>query len=142
MSEKLPKENNELARVLNRIDTLMKHGEVQTESAIQAENIPQLTEIYEGETLAFISRPAGEFPTLNEFVSNSLADAVVVVAGTSDQTEKIEALLAEMAPLVQTAIKKAAQQKLVDAELRAKIEVEIMQTLRERLQSLVFNGKS
>lgn len=137
MSEKSPKENNELVKVLNRIDTLMKHGEVQAESAIQAENIPQLTEIYEGEPLAFISRLAGEFPTLNEFVSNSLTDGAV---GVSDQAEKMETLLAEITPLVQTAIKKAVQQKLVDAELHTKIEAEIMQTLRERLQSLAVNG--
>jgi hypothetical protein len=142
MSEKSPKENDELAQVLSRVNILMKHGEVQTESTIQAESIPQLTEVYDGEPLVFISRPAGEFPTLNEFVSGSPTGTVAVAAKVSDQTEKMEALLAEMTPLVQAAIKKAAQQKLVDAELRTKIEAEIMQTLRERLQPLVVNGKS
>lgn len=153
MSDKLPKENNELAQVLNRINTLMRHGEVQAESSAQAENIPQLTEVYEGEPLTFISRPAAELPTLNEIVSNSVTDAEAVSAGGSEgasnqeetlQTEKMEALLAEMAPLVQTAIKKAALQKLINAEqpLRTKIEAEIMQTLRERLQSSVLNAKS
>jgi len=127
----------------------MKHGEVQAESSVQAENIPQLTEAYEGESLIFISRPAGEFPILNEIVSNSVTDAEVVSAGVSDQTEtlqaeKMEALLAEIAPLVQTAIKKAVLQKLINAEqpLGTKIEAEIMQTLREHLQSLVLNGES
>jgi len=142
MSEKSPKGNNELAHVLRRVNTLMKHGEVQTESTIQAESIPQLTEVYDGEPLVLISRPAGEFPTLNEFVSGSPTGAVVVAAKVPDQTKKMEALLAEVTPLVQTAIKKAAQQKLVDVELHAKIEAEIMQTLRERLQPLVVNGKS
>jgi type IV secretory pathway VirJ component len=141
MSEKLPKENNELAQVLNRINTLMKHGEVQAESATQTKNIPQLTEIYEGEPLVFISRPTGESSTLNEFVSDSSTDVVAVAAKTSDQAEKMEALLAEIAPLLQTAIKKAAQQKLIATELHEKIGLEIMQTLRERLQSLVVNGK-
>lgn len=139
MSDKLPEENNELAQVLNRINTLMKHGEVQAESSDQAENIPQLTEAYEGEPLTFISRPAGEFPILNELI----ADAEALSVGFSgqmeaQQAEKIEALLAEMLPLIQTAVKKAVLQKLVNAEqpLCAKIEAEIMQTLRERLQSL------
>lgn len=143
MSDKLPKENNELTQVLNRINTLMKHGEVQAESSVQAENIPQLTEVYEGEPLTFISRPAGEFPILNKFVSNAVTDAEAVSEGGSDQTEtlqaeRMEALLAEMLPLIQTAVKKAVLQKLVNAEqpLCAKIEGEIMQTLRERLQSL------
>jgi hypothetical protein len=151
MSEKLPKENNELAQTLSRINALMKQGEGQAESTAQAENIPQLTEVYAGKPPIFISRPAGEFPTLNEIVSNSVTDAEAVLAGVSEgapdqtvtlQAEKMEALLAEMAPLVQTAIKKAVLQKLVNAELRIKIEAEIMQALRERLQALVLNAKA
>ena len=139
MSNKLPEENNELAQVLNRINALMKHGEVQAESLAPAENIPQLTEVYEGEPLSFISRPAGEFPILNELLADTEA-LPVVFSGQIDvqQAEKIEALLAEMLPLIQAAVKKAVLQKLVNAEqpLCAKIEAEIMQTLRERLQSL------
>ena len=112
------------------------------------ENIPQLTEVYEGEPLIFISRPAAEFPVLNEIVSNSVsaADAASAeVSGkASNQAEEMEALLAQMAPLVQAAIKKAALRKIIDAEqaLQMQIEAEIMQTLRERLQSLVLNAKS
>src|SRR3989344_6224597 len=117
----------------------MKHGEVQAESLAPAENIPQLTEVYEGEPLSFISRPAGEFPILNELLADTEA-LPVVFSGQIDvqQAEKIEALLAEMLPLIQAAVKKAVLQKLVNAEqpLCAKIEAEIMQTLRERLQSL------
>ena len=152
MSDKLPKENNELAQVLNRINSLMKHGEAQAESPVLAENptenIPQLTEVYEGEPLIFISRPAAEFPTLNEIVSNSVSTAdtasAEVSGKASKQAEKMEALLAQMAPLVQVAIKEAALQKIIDAEQarQTQIEAEIMQTLRERLQSLVLNVKS
>ncbi len=139
MSDKLPEENNELAQVLNRINTLMKHGEVQAENSVQAENIPQLTEVYEGEPLTFMSRPAGEFPILNELI----ADAEELPVGFSgqmeaQQVEKIEALLAEMLPLIQAEVKKTVLQELVNTEqpLCAKIEAEIMQTLRERLKSL------
>ena len=149
MSDKLPKENNELAQVLNRINTLMKHGEIQAESSVPTENptenIPQLTEVYEGEPLTFVSPPAGELPILNELLADAEALSVEFSGQMEvQQAEKIEALLVEMLPLIQIAVKKAVLQKLVNAEqpLCAKIEAEIMQTLRERLQSLVLNVKS
>ncbi|HEY4714877.1 MAG TPA: hypothetical protein VIH30_11645, partial [Aquirhabdus sp.] len=68
---------------------------------------------------------------------------LVEVSGkASNQAEKMEALLAQMAPLIQAAIKKAALRKIIDAEqpLQTQIEAEIMQVLRERLQSLVMDA--
>ncbi len=151
MSDKMPKESNELAQVLSRINTLTQHGKAQVESPVSVENptenIPQLTEIYEGEPLIFISHPVAEFPVLNEIVSNSVsavgAASAEVSGKASNQAEKMEALLAQMAPLIQAAIKKAALRKIIDAEqpLQRQIEAEIMQTLRERLQSLVLDAR-
>ena len=139
MTDKLPKENNELAQVLNRINTLTKHGEGQAENTIPAEDIPQLTEVYEGEPLTFIPRPADEFPILNELLDDAeVPPAEVSGQIDAQQTEKIEALLVEMLPLIQVVVKKAVLQRLVEAEqpLCAMIEAEILQTLRERLQSM------
>ncbi len=145
MSDQPTKENNELAQVLSRINTLMNPAETKAESPIQTEaDIPQLTEVYEGESLSFISSPAGDFPILSEIVRSSVTDAEAALGETPGQAKKLEALLTEMAPLVQAAVKKAVAQKLLDAEKseHTKIEAEIMQILRERLQLLAFSNKS
>jgi len=148
MSDKQPKEINELAQILNRINALVKPDDLQADGPEPPENlaadIPQLTEIYEGELRPFITNSADELPVLSEIVKSPVSDAGAVLGGISGQAEKMEALLAEMAPLVQAAIKKAAEQKLIDAgkPARTKMEAEIMQVLRERLQVMAFNNES
>ncbi len=140
----MPKESNELAQVLSRINALTQHGKAQVESPVSTESpvesIPQLTEVYDGEPLIFISHSDDEFPTLNEFVGNAVTDAEAVLEQAKIlQAEKLEDLLAQTAPLIQAAIKKAALRKIIDVEpaLQTQILAEVMQTLRERLQSLV-----
>ncbi len=133
MSDKPLKQNSELAQVLSQINTLTQHGKDQPQSADRTENIPQLNEVYEGELLAFVSPTVGHPPTLEKFVTSLTAEAKVTAAGFSDQADvlQLEKLLAEMLPLIQAIIEKNVEQSL-----RAKTEAEIMQTLRERLQSL------
>ncbi|MEO8417781.1 MAG: hypothetical protein ABI475_03555 [Methylophilaceae bacterium] len=130
MSDQLPEENHELAQVLNRINALMKHDQPPAEMPVLDEEIPLLTEIYEGEPLTFTPRNE-EFPTLNQ-VANSSEDVPDAIPA-----ELIEAVLAEMMPLIQVAVKKAVRQELENAEqsLGSQLEAYVIHAVRERLQS-------
>jgi len=124
-------EENELARVLNRINTLIGQSDVQARPAAAAD-IPQLTEVYEGESLLFAARPAAEFIVQRQVAVNVSEDHAEL-----PRPETVETLLAEMLPTIQDIIRKAVLQQLEDSEqpLCAKLEMEVMQTLRENLQS-------
>lgn len=132
MSDQLPEENDELTQVLNRINALMKHGEPSAE-APSDEAIPVLTDLYEGEPLTFTSHVLQEFPTLDQ-VASPVESTVELIPG-----EMVDALLAEMLPFIRVAVKKAVQQELENAEqsLGSKLEAELIQSLRERLQSRI-----
>jgi hypothetical protein len=131
MSASVPEENNELARVLNRINTLIGQADLQ-ERPVVAADIPQLTEVYEGESLLFAARSAAEFTALGKVADKGFADHT-----ESPTSETVETLLAEMLPAIQSIIRKGVLQQLEDSEqpLCAKLEMEIMQSLRENLQS-------
>lgn len=130
MSDQLPEENHELAQVLSRINALMKHGQPLVETPVFDEAIPLLTEVYEGEPLVFPPRNE-EFPTLDQIANptDDVPDAI--------PAELIEAVLSEMMPLIQAAVKEAVRQELENAEqlLGTKLEAEIVLAVRERLQS-------
>ncbi len=138
MSESVPEANHELAKVLSRINTLM--GQAEKQSGAQAEDtfaekdIPQLTDIYEGEPLSFMARSADDFPLLNRATGGSAEAATHL---EQPRPEVVEALLAEMMPVIQAIIQKAVLQELENSErpLCARLEMEIMQSLRENLQS-------
>lgn len=138
MSESVAEENHELAKVLSRINTLMGQAQEQprepaAETSIE-KDIPQLTDLYEGEPLSFMARSADDFPILNKATGDS-----VEVATHSDppRPEVVDALLTELMPIIQDIIQKAVVQELESSErpLCAKLEMEIMQSLRENLQS-------
>ncbi len=130
MSDQLPEENHELAQVLNRINALMKHVQSPVEIPVLDEEIPLLTEIYEGEPLTFTPRNE-EFPNLNQAANpnDEVPDAI--------PAELIEAVLSEMMPLIQAAVKKAVRQELENAEqsLGSQLEADVIHAVRQRLQS-------
>jgi hypothetical protein len=129
MSDQLP-ENHELAQVLSRINALMKHGQPSTETPVFDEAIPLLTEVYEGEPLIFPPRNE-EFPTLSQVATPTDNESGPIPA------ELIEAVLSELMPLIQAAVKKSVRQELENAEqsLATKLEAEVIHAVRERLQS-------
>lgn len=130
MSEQTPEENQELAKVLSRINALMRHDAPDTPPPAFDEQIPLLTEIYEGEPLVFSAHSLDEFPALRQ------------IAGYSENSgqippEVIEILLQEMNPVIKSAVKAAVEQELAKSTqaLCAKLEAELIQSLRKRLQS-------
>jgi hypothetical protein len=137
MSESVPEANHELAKVLSRINILMGQAGKPAEDASAEKDIPQLTDVYVGEPLSFMTRSADEFPLLNQATGDSL-EAVTHLEQPSP--EVVEALLAEMMPVIQAIIQKAVLQELENSEqpLCDRLEMEIMQSLRENLQSRLF----
>jgi hypothetical protein len=93
--------------------------------AIESEpEVPVLTEVYEGEPPI----PA----------SHSLADLDVSTAGAEVQDEEaLEAIVAELMPLIRAEVKKAVRQELVNMEkiVNHRLETEFIQTLMQRLRS-------
>ena len=135
-------ENPELARVLSRVNALMKHdlehpahAEVEADAAELAEaelpempepEVPVLTEVYEGELPAFTSR------SLNELVP---PEPVLQTPQVGDAA--LEAIVAELMPLIRTEVKKAVRQELVNTEkiVNHRLETEFIQTLLEKLRA-------
>jgi hypothetical protein len=142
-------ENPELARVLSRVNALMKHDlgspreaqrpatqelvipeEPMPASAEQTQvpepepEVPVLTEVYEGEP----PMPA----------SHSLADFGVSASQEEVQDdEALEAIITELMPLIRAEVKKAVRQELVNMEkiVNHRLETEFIQTLMQRLRS-------
>ncbi|HEY8118376.1 MAG TPA: hypothetical protein VIE91_03990 [Methylophilaceae bacterium] len=128
MSEQAPENNQDLAQVLGRINALMKHGD-KSAPALDDE-IPLLTEVYEGEPLTFTShRPKPASPDTTEIIEG--LDSKLSVTGPTHE------MLNELLPLIQAAVRTAVQQELANAEqkLRSKIEVDVLESLRQRLRS-------
>jgi hypothetical protein len=121
-------ESNELAKILSRINTLMGQREEQPEIITSEVDIPELTEVYEGEPLSFTTHSADEFPGLVE-VSDPYAD--------EPDPEIVEAFLIEMTPMIQDIIRQAVRQEMENVEqpLSVRLEQGVMQSLREKLQS-------
>jgi hypothetical protein len=121
-------ENNELAKILSRINTLMGDRESQLEVIASEMEIPELTEIYEGGPLSFTAHSSDEFPGLVEDLNPNTAEP---------DPEIVEALLIEMTPMIQDIIRRAVRQEIENVEqpLSARLELEVMQSLREKLKS-------
>lgn len=124
-------ENPELARVLSRVNALMKHEETSSDGAAGAlpaePEVPVLTEIYEGEPLTFAPRSPEALG-----IPASMADEAAAA-----EEAGIEAILAELMPLIQAEVKKAVRQELVNTEkiVKHRLETEFIQTLLEKLRS-------
>ena len=135
MSEQEP-ENQDLTQVLNRINALMKHGE-HSLPALDDE-IPLLTRVYEGEPLTFTShRPKTHAVQIESESETATATASEEIGLELIATSLTEELLNEMLPLIQQAVRTAVQQELANAEqtLASKIEADLVESLRQRLQS-------
>ena len=122
MSEQAPENNQDLAQVLGRINALMKHSDKSAQ--VMNDEIPLLTEVYEGAPLTFTShRPKFATPGITEL------DSKLSVTGLTQE------MLNELLPLIQAAVRTAVQQELANAEkkLCSKIEADVLESLRQRL---------
>lgn len=130
---KAREENPELARVLSRVNALMQHDEVAEENAQAAESarpeeeIPVLTEVYEGEPLNLVPHDLGEI------VNSDLPAADL----SQSREEKREAILQELLPLIRAEVKKAVRQELVNTEkiVNHRLETEFIQTVLDKLRT-------
>lgn len=129
-------ENPELARVLSRVNALMKHEEVVTEvfteSAQDEPELPVLTEVYEGEPLDFAPRHPKEVGV------QALATEVAKPSEEELQAEdRVEAILAQLMPLIHSEVKKAVRQELINMEkiVNHRLETEFIQTLLQKLRA-------
>ena len=125
MSDQLPEQNQELARVLSRIQALTQH--VATEDV---DELPLLTEVYEGDPLVFAAHALDEFPALRQIAGYQQERGEI-------PPEVIEILLQEMRPVLRSAVKSAVEQELAQSAqaLCDKLEAELLQSLRKRLES-------
>lgn len=136
-----PQHQQDLAKVLSRINALTKQPPADKPLPQFDEAIPLLTEVYEGTMPVLQARSelapqaAKVFPALNQIrVSEAEARAL--------SPELIERLMAEMAPLIEEAVKKAVKGELKAAQqaLNTRLEAELVQTLRLRLQSALHEA--
>ena len=134
---KTREENPELARVLSRVDALMQHDEIAeekgrpqepsvTKSAADEEEVPVLTEVYEGQPLNFAPRE------LEEVAGTDL----LPVDSQQDREERLEAILQELLPLIRAEVKKAVRQELVNTEkiVNHRLETDFIQTVLDKLR--------
>ncbi|MFA6178707.1 MAG: hypothetical protein ACXWT7_12430 [Methylophilaceae bacterium] len=128
MTDQTPMDKSDLAQVLNRINTLIAGNERVAEVADEDDNIPVLTEVYDGEA-ALASVNLQDFPTLNQMVNETIA------ANQAVTTEVADRFLAEIQPLILKAVKVAVLEESVKAEklLTSKLEQEVLELLRQRL---------
>ena len=125
MSDQSPEQNQELARVLSRIQALTQH--VATEDV---DELPLLTEVYEGDPLVFAAHALDDFPALRQIAGYQQERGEI-------PPEVIEILLQEMRPVLRSAVKLAVEQELAQSTqaLCDKLETELLQSLRKRLES-------
>lgn len=145
-------ENPELARVLSRVNALMKHdlqSPLETQTSVQdsvtpeipasaghagipesEQEVPVLTEVYEGEPPLPASRSLDD-------IGVSAHPASSGPAAAQPDDEALEAIVAELMPLIRAEVKKAVRQELVNMEkiVNHRLETEFIQTLMQRLRS-------
>ena len=131
MSDQSPEQNQELARVLSRIQALTQH--VATEGVSESptvDELPLLTEVYEGDPLVFAAHALDDFPALRQIAGYQQERGEI-------PPEVIEILLQEMRPVLRSAVKLAVEQELAQSTqaLCDKLETELLQSLRKRLES-------
>ena len=121
MTDELPPDNQQFEQVLTRLDALMKRGQ-----SAPAEDIPVLTDIYQENDAQQLAPAINDLPLAGEATDD--------VAKPS-HAELVESLMADLAPLIENAVEIAVLHQLAELELslRAKLQVEIKQALRERL---------
>ncbi len=131
MSEQTSEQNPELARVLSRIQALTQPAMAgESAEASTAEELPLLTEVYEGDPLVFAAHALDDFPALRQIAGYQQERGEI-------PPEVIEILLQEMRPVLRSAVKSAVEQELAQSTqaLCEKLEAELLQSLRKRLES-------
>ena len=147
-----PREANpELARILSRVNALMKHelespvthepavdntpaqepsDQPPVEQASEPEepehDVPVLTDVYEGEAPILAPR------TIDDFAAFTVDPS----AGQPDDAA-LEAIVAELMPMIRKEVKKAVRKELINMEkiVNHRLETEFIQTLMKRLRS-------
>jgi hypothetical protein len=129
VSESTTGQNEELARVLDRIQALTQPVAAPVEEP-EVEELPVLTEIYEGEPLVFASHSLEDFPALRQLAGYQQERGAI-------PPEVIDSLLQEMRPVLRSAVRAAVEQELMQSTqaLCDKLEAELLQALRKRLES-------
>lgn len=127
MIDELPPDNQQFEQVLTRLDALMKRGQ-----SAPTGDIPVLTDIYQGNDAQQLAQAINDLPLAGEATDD--------VAKPS-HAELVESLMADLAPLIENAVEIAVLHQLAELELslRAKLQVEIKQALRERLLPIPDN---
>jgi len=125
--DELPPDNQQFEQVLTRLDALMKRGQ-----SAPTGDIPVLTDIYQGNDAQQLAQAINDLPLAGEATDD--------VAKPS-HAELVESLMADLAPLIENAVEIAVLHQLAELELslRAKLQVEIKQALRERLLPIPDN---
>lgn len=133
MSERNPEEVNELALILGRVSVLAGGKLPHPEPDKEGEEIPLLTDIYEGGLLPFVGTQAAvETESLPRSAEHDQENRQ-----QPESEQKIEDILVEMTTLIQVEVKKAVLQELVkvDKKLSAKLEKDLLKILRKRLEA-------
>lgn len=147
-----PREANpELARILSRVNALMKHelespvthepvadeapvhepevskpAEQASEPVAPEPEVPVLTEVYEGESPILAPRTIDDFAAFTVDPSTEEPDDAA-----------LEAIVAELMPMIRKEVKKAVRKELINMEkiVNHRLETEFLQTLMQRLRS-------
>jgi hypothetical protein len=127
VTDELPPDNQQFEQVLTRLDALMKRGQ-----SAPTSDIPVLTDIYQGTDAQQLAQAINDLP---------LAGEVTDDVAKPSHAELVESLMADLAPLIENAVEIAVLHQLAELELslRAKLQVEIKQALRERLLPISDN---
>ena len=121
MTDELTPDNQQFEQVLTRLDALMRRGQ-----STPTGDIPVLTDIYQENDAQRLALAINNLPLAGEATDD---------AAKPSHAEQVESLMADLAPLIENAVEIAVLHQLAELELslRAKLQVEIKQALRERL---------
>jgi len=121
MTDELTPDNQQFEQVLTRLDALMRRGQ-----STPTGDIPVLTDIYQENDAQRLAPAINNLPLAGEATDD---------AAKPSHAEQVESLMADLAPLIENAVEIAVLHQLAELELslRAKLQVEIKQALRERL---------
>jgi hypothetical protein len=139
MNQTVIEPGNRLTEVLSRIQALSRQ---ERQDAV-THDIPRLTEAYAGGAALHFVKADGSVPILQEAVADgaqTLPPGVETAASAAESglsEAQRDQLLREMEPVIREAIREAILKELVVVEkaLRTTLEQDLMQALRQRLES-------
>lgn len=148
MSQIATEPGNRLSEVLSRIQALSR----QERPGVVENAVPRLTEAYDGKySLRYVEADSQELPTLEDALNSAVVAgqpslpeaqpvAVQPAGAVTEETlseKQREQLLREMEPVIRDAVKRAILKELVIVEkaLKTTLEQDVMQALKQRLES-------